>query len=101
MSELKFKFEDSQQYQLDAITAMTDIFTGAERADPVFAVVKGIVDVGAFPGVAMRRFVHCASCRHLAQQAFQQASMAAATRHSIRQPKPRLIKRWLSSKVSC
>ena len=51
MSELKFKFEDSQQYQLDAIAAMTDIFTGAERADPVFAVVKGIVDVGAFPGV--------------------------------------------------
>ena len=40
MSELKFKFEDSQQYQLDAIAAMTDIFTGAERADPVFAVVK-------------------------------------------------------------
>jgi len=51
MSELKFKFEDSQQYQLDAIAAMTDIFTGAERADPVFAVVKGIADVGAFPGM--------------------------------------------------
>jgi type III restriction enzyme len=51
MSELKFKFEDSQQYQLDAIAAMTDIFTGAERADPVFAVVKGIVDEGAFPGM--------------------------------------------------
>ena len=51
MSELKFKFEESQQYQLDAIAAMTDIFTGAERADPVFAVVKGIVDVGAFPGM--------------------------------------------------
>jgi type III restriction enzyme len=51
MSELKFKFEDSQQYQLDAIAAMTDIFTGAERADPVFAVVKGIVDDGALPGM--------------------------------------------------
>jgi type III restriction enzyme len=51
MSELKFKFEDSQQYQLDAIAAMTDIFTGAERADPVFAVVKGIVDEGALPGL--------------------------------------------------
>ena len=51
MSELKFKFEDSQQYQLDAIAAMTDIFTGAERADPVFAVVKGIVDEGALPGM--------------------------------------------------
>ena len=51
MSELKFKFEDSQQYQLDAISAMTDIFTGAERADPVFAVVKGITDVGALPGM--------------------------------------------------
>ena len=51
MSELKFKFEDSQQYQLDAIAAMTDIFTGAERADPVFAVVKGIADGGAFPGM--------------------------------------------------
>lgn len=51
MSELKFKFEDSQQYQLDAIAAMTDIFTGAERTDPVFAVVKGIVDEGALPGM--------------------------------------------------
>jgi len=51
MSELKFKFEDSQQYQLDAISAMTDIFIGAERADPVFAVVKGIVDDGALPGM--------------------------------------------------
>ena len=51
MSELKFKFEDSQQYQLDAIAAMTDIFTGDERADPVFAVVKGIVDEGALPGM--------------------------------------------------
>ena len=51
MAELKFKFEDSQQYQLDAISAMTDIFTGAERADPVFAVVKGIADVGALPGL--------------------------------------------------
>ena len=51
MSELKFKFEDSQQYQLDAIAAMTDIFAGAERADPVFAVVKGIADVGALPGL--------------------------------------------------
>ena len=51
MSELKFKFEDSQQYQLDAIAAITDIFTGAERADPVFAVVKGIVDEGALPGM--------------------------------------------------
>ena len=51
MSELKFKFEDSQQYQLDAIAAMTDIFVGAERADPVFAVVKGIIDEGALPGM--------------------------------------------------
>jgi len=51
MSELKFKFEDSQQFQLDAISAMTDIFAGAERADPVFAVVKGIVDEGALPGM--------------------------------------------------
>ena len=51
MSELKFKFEDSQQYQLDAIAAMTDIFAGAERVDPVFAVVKGIVDEGALPGM--------------------------------------------------
>jgi len=51
MSELKFKFEDSQQFQLDAISATTDIFAGAERADPVFAVVKGIVDEGALPGM--------------------------------------------------
>ncbi len=51
MSELKFQFEDSQQYQLDAIAAMTDIFVGAERVDPVFAVVKGIVDEGALPGM--------------------------------------------------
>ena len=51
MSELKFKFEDSQEYQLDAIAAMTDIFAGAERADPVFAVVRGIVDENALPGM--------------------------------------------------
>jgi type III restriction enzyme len=51
VSELKFKFEDSQEYQLDAIAAMTDIFAGAERADPVFAVVKGIVDENALPGM--------------------------------------------------
>ena len=43
MSELKFKFEDSQQYQLDAIAAMTDIFTGAERADNDFRVGDNVV----------------------------------------------------------
>lgn len=51
MTELKFKFEDSQQYQLDAIAAVTDLFLGSERASPVFAVVKGAVDEAALPGL--------------------------------------------------
>ena len=51
MTELKFKFEDSQQYQLDAIAAVTDLFLGSERANPVFAVVKGAADEAAIPGL--------------------------------------------------
>jgi len=51
VTELKFKFEDSQQYQLDAIAAVTDLFLGSERANPVFAVVKGAADEAALPGL--------------------------------------------------
>lgn len=51
MTELKFKFEDSQQYQLDAIAAVADLFLGSERANPVFAVVKGAADEAAIPGL--------------------------------------------------
>ena len=47
---MKFQFDATQQYQLDAIAAITDIFKGQQRKSVQYSVMDGGEEVGRFPG---------------------------------------------------
>ena len=47
---MKFRFDGTQQYQLDAISAVVDIFKGQQRKSVQYSVMAGGEDVGTLPG---------------------------------------------------
>ena len=47
---MKFQFDATQQYQLDAVASVVDIFKGQQRKSVQFSVMVGGEDVGALPG---------------------------------------------------
>jgi len=48
---LRFQFDSTQQYQVDAIRAITDIFEGQQKRATALGVIKGGEGVGALPGI--------------------------------------------------
>jgi type III restriction enzyme len=47
---MKFQFDATQQYQLDAVSAIVDIFKGQQRKSVQYSVIVGGEDVGTLPG---------------------------------------------------
>jgi type III restriction enzyme len=47
---LKFQFDATQQYQLDAVASVVDIFKGQQRKSVQYSVMVGGEDVGTIPG---------------------------------------------------
>jgi type III restriction enzyme len=47
---MKFQFDATQQYQLDAVAAVADIFKGQQRKAVQYSVMVGGEDVGMLPG---------------------------------------------------
>jgi type III restriction enzyme len=47
---MKFQFDATQQYQLDAVASVVDIFKGQQRKSVEYSVMVGGEDVGTLPG---------------------------------------------------
>lgn len=47
---MKFQFDSTQQYQLDAVASVVDIFKGQQRKAVQYSVMVGGEDVGMLPG---------------------------------------------------
>jgi type III restriction enzyme len=47
---MKFQFDATQQYQLDAVASVVDIFKGQQRKSVQYSVIVGGEDVGTIPG---------------------------------------------------
>ena len=47
---MKFKFDATQQYQLDAVASIVDIFKGQQRKSVQYSVIVGGEDLGTLPG---------------------------------------------------
>lgn len=49
-SSVKFQFDPSQQFQLDAMNAVVDLFDGQPKAEPTFSVIKIVPEGDLFAG---------------------------------------------------
>lgn len=47
---MKFQFDATQQYQLDAVASIVDIFKGQQRKSVQYSVIVGGEDLGTLPG---------------------------------------------------
>ena len=47
---MKFQFDATQQYQLDAVAAIVDVFKGQQRKSVQYSVMVGAEDLGTLPG---------------------------------------------------
>ena len=47
---MKLQFDPNQQYQLDAVAAVTDLFDGQPQGAPEYSVIQSVITADSLPG---------------------------------------------------